>query len=254
MEHNFNLSIAKKFGVEEAIIIHNIYFWTLKNKANGKHFHDGNYWTYNSIEAFTELFPYWSRRQIERILKNAVDKGAIIKGNYNKIAYDRTTWYALTETVKSIYANGEMETTEWGNGSTQSGETIPDSKTDSKPFDKPIEEEEISDFIEFDGLKYPKSHIEHSSTFMSNEVSLQTFMQQNKIKSDDVGSVKSLLMEFNKHLNVSGEHHKELKFKDYRQHFINWHRRMSSEDRSSLKSNKKGQKLPDGVQPAEWLS
>lgn len=144
MEHSFNLSIAKKFGVEEAIIIHNIYFWTLKNKANKRHFYDGNYWIYNSIDAFTELFPYWSRRQIERILKNAVEKGAIIKGNYNKIAYDRTTWYALTETVKSIYANGEMETTERGDGFTQSVEAIPDNKPDNKlPDNKPIKEKEI---------------------------------------------------------------------------------------------------------------
>lgn len=114
------------------------------------------------------------------------------------------------------------------------------------------EEEEISDFIEFGGLKFPKSHIEHSKSVISNEISLQTFMQQNSIKNID--GVKSLLMEFNKHLNVSGEHHKESKFKEYRQHFVNWYRRMSAEGKDSLKSNKKGQKLPDGVQPAEWLS
>lgn len=115
-----------------------------------------------------------------------------------------------------------------------------------------LEEEVESDFVEFDRLKYPKSHIEHSSTFMSNEVSLQTFMQQNKIKSDDFDSVKSLLMEFNKHLNIDGKHYADPKFKDYRQHFINWYRRVSSEGRSSLKTPKNG-KLPDGVQPADWL-
>lgn len=109
------------------------------------------------------------------------------------------------------------------------------------------------EFLKFKGLLFPKSHIKHSSTYMSNEVSLQTFMQQNKIKSDDVGSVKALLMEFNKHLNIEGKHYEESKFKDYRQHFTNWYRRVSPEMKSSLKTPKKD-KLPDGVQPAEWLS
>ncbi len=112
--------------------------------------------------------------------------------------------------------------------------------------------EEESDFVEFDGLKYPKSHIEHSRSVISNEISLQTFMQQNSIKNID--GVKSLLMEFNKHLNIDGKRYEASKFKDYRQHFVNWCRRISSEDINSLKSTKKGQKLPDGVQPAEWLS
>lgn len=112
--------------------------------------------------------------------------------------------------------------------------------------------EEESDFVEFDGLKYPKSHIEHSKSVISNEISLQTFMQQNSIKTID--GVKSLLMEFNKHLNIDGKYYDESKFKEYRQHFVNWYRRTSSEGVSSLKSTKKGQKLPDGVQPAEWLS
>lgn len=241
MEHNFNLSIAKKFGVEEAIIIHNIYFWTLKNKANGKHFHDGNYWTYNSIEAFTELFPYWSRRQIERILKNAVEKGAIIKGNYNKIAYDRTTWYALTETVKSIYANGEMETTEWGNGSTQSGETIPDSKPDSKPFDKPIEEEKEeekeTEFFDFRGLKFPMSHQEHIKKFKENSISLETFMIQNGIKNES--ELNEMFFEFLKYLNIDDKTYPKKDFREFRRHFVNWSRKNIQNREKSVKINKK---------------
>jgi hypothetical protein len=129
MNHSFNTQIANLYGVEEAIIIENIYFWISKNKANEKHFYDGDYWTYNSARAFTELFPYWTQRQLERILKNAELKGAIKTGNYNKVAYDRTKWYSLTDKVKSIYANGETHFTKRGNGITQSVEPIPDINT-----------------------------------------------------------------------------------------------------------------------------
>ena len=70
----FNPEIAKDIGVEEAIMYSNIEFWCEKNKANNKNFHDEAYWTYNSMEAFKILFPFWTVRQIERILKN-LEKG-----------------------------------------------------------------------------------------------------------------------------------------------------------------------------------
>ena len=69
MNHSFNAEIADMYGVNEAILIENIYYWVSKNKANGKHYHDGKYWTYNSTKAFSELFYYWSESQIERIIK-----------------------------------------------------------------------------------------------------------------------------------------------------------------------------------------
>ena len=131
MDHSFNIKAAKLYGVEEAVLLHNIYFWIKKNKANNRHFYDGYFWTYNSVEAFSELFPYWTKRQVERILNNLIKKGAIIKANYNEKAYDRTSWYAITQTVESIYANGEMDFTKQGNGFHQTVEPIPDNNTDN---------------------------------------------------------------------------------------------------------------------------
>lgn len=146
MEHHFDLAIAKRFGVNGAILIHNLNFWISKNKANKKHFYDGEYWTYNSIAAFTELFPYWTSRQLERIISNLVRDGAVIKGNYNKSPYDRTTWYALTDTVKHIYANGSAHFTKRGNVFAQTVEPIPDSKQDNKQTDN---KQHISNFEKF---------------------------------------------------------------------------------------------------------
>ena len=136
MDHSFNIKAAKLYGVEEAVLLHNIYFWVKKNKANNKHFYDGRFWTYNSIEAFSELFPYWTRRQVERIINNLIKKGAIIKANYNEKAYDRTSWYAITQTVESIYANGELDFTKRGNGFTQTVKPIPDINTVNKTISK----------------------------------------------------------------------------------------------------------------------
>ena len=103
MNHSFNIEVAKNAGVDGAIVIENLYYWLLKNKANKKHYHDGTYWTYNSIKAFEELFPYWSAKQLSRILNNLERDGFIKTGNYNKAAYDRTKWYTLTEKSLVFY-------------------------------------------------------------------------------------------------------------------------------------------------------
>ena len=95
--HSFNTKIAKKLGMVEAVLLHNIQFWVEKSKANNKHFYKGKYWTYNSAKAFSELFDYLSDRQISRALKNLVDDGWLIKDNFNTNPFDRTSWYALSD-------------------------------------------------------------------------------------------------------------------------------------------------------------
>ena len=97
------MEIAEKYGLEGGVILQNLYFWISKNKANGKHFHDGRYWTYNSMNAFVEQFKIWNKKQIMRILNNLKKAGAIHVGNYNKSPYDRTNWYALDESVLKIF-------------------------------------------------------------------------------------------------------------------------------------------------------
>ena len=159
MNIHFDSEVAKVVGVDGAIMLNNLNFWIIKNEANGKHFYDGHYWTYNSIDAFTKIFDFWSKRQIERILKNLKEKEFIITGNYNKQQYDRTVWYALTEKGKAllrsnpheysfhqtgkcispngemaktlISPNGEMDSTKRGNGFHQTVKPIPYNNTNN---------------------------------------------------------------------------------------------------------------------------
>ena len=97
MNHSFNVEVATKYGMLEAVLLENINFWVAKNKANEKKFYDGFYWTYNSITALSKLFPYASRATIFRALHNLEDAGLILAGNYNKDASDKTKWYTLTK-------------------------------------------------------------------------------------------------------------------------------------------------------------
>lgn len=135
MEHSFDIEIATEYGIECAILLKNIFYWVEKNRANGKHFHDGEYWTYNSVKAFSELFPYITEKKIRTALKNLEKNGFLKTGNYNKSAYDRTTWYSVTEEGKCLLLkrnnhlpSGKMEDTKKENEFAPEGEPIPDIK------------------------------------------------------------------------------------------------------------------------------
>lgn len=130
MQHSFHIELAKEYGILEAIIINNLFFWIEKNKANNVSYYDGTYWTYNSIKALNELFPYASERKISYALKHLEEEGIIKTGNYNKLAYDRTLWYAFTEKGISILQKCCFHFTKSTNGFYKSDEPIPDINTD----------------------------------------------------------------------------------------------------------------------------
>lgn len=115
MMYQFDTNIAKLYGVDEAIFVHNIFYWVAHNEANGTNLkeHDGVVyaWTHNSLKAFSIIFPFWSHRQLERIVKSCIDKKLVIAVNHNEDKTDRTLWYTVTDLVVSIYANGEMHST-----------------------------------------------------------------------------------------------------------------------------------------------
>jgi hypothetical protein len=143
MDFSFNIEFAKRYGVDEAIMVKSFQFWIRLNKANKTNYHDLRYWTYNTNKSLTEYYPFWSEKQVRRIIESLVDKEILIKGNYNKIAYDRTIWYAFLnedlylsdnfhledipfdQKVNTILPNGQMEKTKRSNGFSQKGEPIP---------------------------------------------------------------------------------------------------------------------------------
>lgn len=137
MQHSFDIDIAKEYGILEAILLNNLWFWIEKNRANETNFFDGEWWTYNSTRAFNELFPYVSERQIKLALKNLRDKEIIKVGNYNTVAYDRTLWYAFTEKGKSIVQKCPMDRSKMSNGIAENVQPIPNINTNKKPNKKP---------------------------------------------------------------------------------------------------------------------
>ena len=94
MINAFDTEVALDVGIIAAVLYKNIQYWCEKNRANEMNEHDGLFWTYNSMKAYQELFPYMGTKAIRAGLDKLVEKGYIKVGNFNEDGRDRTRWYA----------------------------------------------------------------------------------------------------------------------------------------------------------------
>lgn len=104
--HSFDAEIAMQVGINAAVVYRNIVFWVRHNETNRRNFHEGRYWTYNSLTAFDEQFPYLTAKQIRTALDKLMDAGRILKGNFAEDRFKRANWYALGE---PICPDGQMK-------------------------------------------------------------------------------------------------------------------------------------------------
>lgn len=183
-QHHFDLKDAKKYGVTEAILLYNLRYWLRKNKANGK-IKDGRVWTFNSIKAWQELFPYLSERQIQYALQKLEKKNVIIIGNYNQKNFDRTKWYSINEKefISCVEQNCQMDKADLSNGVSRFVKAIPDNKQDNKQditetssehqigsVEEPKKEEKFDLVKKIEQLsKDPKQHIRLIGYYLSKQ-------------------------------------------------------------------------------------
>jgi hypothetical protein len=108
MNHSFSVEIAERYGIEKAVILENFYFWIRKNKANKKNIHDGRCYTYNTAEAFAELFPYIRERRIAQLLREMENEdNLLLSGQF--FSYDRTKSYTLTDFALSFFEHSNIQ-------------------------------------------------------------------------------------------------------------------------------------------------
>lgn len=102
MNHSFNVRVAEVCGIKAAVLLEHIGYWVVYNKAEGKNMVDGKCWTYTSRKALHEIFSYMTDNEIRGAIDRLVNAGLIERGCFNKMGYDRTTWYTLTEKGEEI--------------------------------------------------------------------------------------------------------------------------------------------------------
>ena len=135
MDHSFNPIFAQRYGMVAAVLIHDFAYWTAKNRANGKHMHDGLCWTYNSANAFQIQYPYMSRSQIYGALKKMLNDGLIVKGDYNTDKWVHTPWYAITEKGYAVISECAVESEKRCNLRDSENQTVDRSETEQSSFE-----------------------------------------------------------------------------------------------------------------------
>ncbi len=177
MQYQFDVTVAERYSLEEAVFVHRIYHWVMHNAANERNFADGQYWTHDSAQALAKLFPFWTARQIQRIVQKCREHGLILTRQLSNNPTDRTLWYTVTETVKSIYANGEMDLTVWCNGFHQTGECIKgtNKRPNKRQRETRAETEEKTAYGEFGNVylthaEYDKLHTRWTEAQVAQEI------------------------------------------------------------------------------------
>lgn len=90
---------------DRAIIVNQIEFYMSLNEKTQKtskvnHFHDGKWWTFNTLEEWHKEFWWLSPRTLRRHLKALRDQGILIADNsFNAKDFDKTLWYTIDREV-----------------------------------------------------------------------------------------------------------------------------------------------------------
>jgi len=124
------MDLAAKYGTDAAVFLHNIVYWTLKNKAEDQHFYEGRWWMQASLKGLAALYPLWSVPQIKRMIAKLRDQGALLVGDFNEDRMVRTNWYSPSDEILALYEteidgppmgrNRKMQRTKSSQGGTKS--------------------------------------------------------------------------------------------------------------------------------------
>ena len=255
--HSFSTEIAELLGVDGALMLQHLYFWHQRNEGNGKNFHDGHYWTYNSIKGFSAIFPYLKEYSIRKILEKLEQQEYILTGNYNKVKYDRTKWYCLTTKGLGLLTNSNLSLpknplSKTTNAFKVKDTPIPDINTDIKKKYK----KEISEINQEEG----KPSLDNNSQSSSKETS-----KKEEEESSKQTAVEQSPKSSSKQAQASPEESSEIPF-GYNQQTLHWimskwnriaklkphmRRKRKLNDKDKLRLKKLIKEYPE---KAEWIS
>jgi len=139
LNHSFSVEIARQYGVEEAILISHFMFWIKHNRDDGKNFHEGKTWMFQTRRQIAASFPYWNHDKVKYLCEKLVSLGVLETNNFNKRGFDKTLWYAFVNEeqmigVKNIVTKGKSALS-MGKSALSMGKSaqpIPDTKQDTE--------------------------------------------------------------------------------------------------------------------------
>ena len=152
IHHSFDIDLATIYGPNEAVLIHHFQYWIRHNRKLKRNLHKGRTWSYQTLEEIAAHYPYLSTQEVRGLLERlTTGKGrrsrknekefvpVLLKGNFNRTGFDRTTWYAFADEGRFLDSNNvyERETSQMEKGDLPNPKRrpptpIPDTKPDAK--------------------------------------------------------------------------------------------------------------------------
>ena len=87
--------LAKDIGLKGAIVLSQIHYLVEQNIKCKEDYADGYYWTATTYQQFCEMFPFFNKQSVKRVLKRLESSKLLFIDNHNKSKLDRTLWYRV---------------------------------------------------------------------------------------------------------------------------------------------------------------
>ncbi|MFC1096149.1 DNA replication protein [Pasteurella multocida] len=99
-------SLAVAIGLNEAIFVQQLHYFL----NISKHKYEERIWIYNTIDEWCEIFPFWSKKTIQRTIKRLEEMGLILSTNkLNKMKMDKTKWYSIAyEKIEELTSQNDQ--------------------------------------------------------------------------------------------------------------------------------------------------
>lgn len=134
----FDVELAVKFGLNNAIFLQDLAFWIEFNRNRQQAYRDGRYWTYSTLEELVQRHPYWTKNQIRHIIDVCKKNGWITIEHYDKVSYNQRNWYSICDSVMDCLTckSSEKESHNDMQKTTHRSETIHTSYNEEDSYNK----------------------------------------------------------------------------------------------------------------------
>ena len=103
-----NKTLARELGLIEALVLQQINYRIEINKKSEKNYHDGKYWTYNSIRAWQENdFGYMSFDTVKRTFSNL--EKVLTKLEEKRLIFSLIKKYSTSRLQKKHFLKGYLQ-------------------------------------------------------------------------------------------------------------------------------------------------
>ncbi|BAK10831.1 conserved phage C-terminal domain-containing protein [Pantoea ananatis] len=113
--------LASRIGLNEAIVLQQICYW-LEDTTSGVEY-DGKRWVYNTIDEWTNQFPFWSSDTVKRALTSLKKRDLIFVEQLKKTQHDRTNYYSINHANPLLTDEGTLHSSKNANCTDRVGQS-----------------------------------------------------------------------------------------------------------------------------------